>query len=96
MKVEVDDSPNISSLPILETQFTAEESDMVDMLYNNLAACTSTMVRDELYQALIDNGRGDISQHQLLTVLARGKRRQSQLHVSVMSKLPYCSELSKP
>ena len=96
IKLEIDEKPNISELPPqVEVQFTSEESDLVDTLYNTLAACTSTLVRDELVQAVIDHGRGAISQAQLLTVLARGKSRQTQLHVTVMSNLPFFSDLSK-
>ena len=95
IKIEIDEKPNISDLPQVDIQFTSEESDMVDKLYNNLAASTSALVRDELFQGLIDHWRGEISQPQLLDIIARGRSRQAQLHITVMSRLPFFSELSR-
>jgi len=77
-----------------EFRFTSEEMDWVDKIQQTMAICTKSMIREQTYQAVIDNWRGEITHSDLLGVLEEGKARQAYMHILIMSNLPYFRDLT--
>eukprot|EP00091_Calanus_sinicus_P013066 TRINITY_DN29101_c0_g1_i1.p1 TRINITY_DN29101_c0_g1~~TRINITY_DN29101_c0_g1_i1.p1 ORF type:complete len:551 (-),score=122.88 TRINITY_DN29101_c0_g1_i1:770-2422(-) len=69
--------------------FTSEEMDWVDKIQQTMAICTKSVIRDAVYQAVIDNWKGEITHSEMLGILAKGKARQAYMHILIMSNLPY-------
>ena len=78
-----------------ELRFTIEDLDLVDKLYDTMAECTKTLIRPELYQAIIHNWLGSITHSQMVDIIDQGKHRQVLLHSKVMASVPFYNELSK-
>ena len=78
-----------------EYRFTIEDLDLVDKLYDTMAECTKTLIRPELYQAIIDYWLGSITRSEMVNIIAQGKHRQLLLHSKVMASVPFYNELSK-
>ena len=77
-----------------ELQFTLEDSDLVDKLHDTLSSATMNLVRQELIQGVVDMVMGEISHEELLSILKRGRSRQNLLHTTIMSSLPFYTDLS--
>ena len=75
-------------------QFTIEEMDLVDEMYETMSNITRELIRPEFYKAIIDNWSGMISHSEMLRVMAEGRLRQSTIHILIMSSLPYFNYLS--
>ena len=78
-----------------EYRFTIEDLDLVDKLYDTMAECTKTLIRPELYQAIINNWLGSITHSEMVDIIAQGKHCQVLLHSKVMASVPFFNELSK-
>ena len=81
-----------TSVPQLS--FTSEEMDWVDKIQQTMAICTKSVIREAVYQAVIDNWKGDITHSEMLGIFAKGKARQGYMHILIMSNLPYFQDLS--
>ena len=81
-----------TAAPVLS--FTCEEMDWVDKIQQTMAICTKAVIREAVYQAVIDNWRGDITHSEMLGVFAEGKSRQAYMHILIMSNLPYFQDLT--
>ena len=81
-----------TSVPVLG--FTSEEMDWVDKIQQTMAICTKSVIREAVYQAVIDNWKGDITHSEMLGIFATGKARQAYMHILIMSNLPYFQDLS--
>ena len=81
-----------TSVPVLG--FTSEEMDWVDKIQQTMAICTKSVIREAVYQAVIDNWKGEITHSEMLGIFAKGKARQAYMHILIMSNLPYFQDLS--
>eukprot|EP00092_Neocalanus_flemingeri_P027686 GFUD01030051.1.p1 GENE.GFUD01030051.1~~GFUD01030051.1.p1 ORF type:complete len:877 (+),score=166.00 GFUD01030051.1:322-2952(+) len=77
-----------------ELSFTSEEMDWVDKIQQTMAICTKSVIREAVYQAVIDNWAGEITHCAMLEIIAKGKARQAYMHILIMSNLPYFQDLS--
>jgi len=77
-----------------ELKFTSTEMDWVDKIQQTMAICTKSVIREAVYQAVIDNWRGLITHGEMLGILAQGKARQAYMHILIMSNLPYFQDLT--
>jgi len=77
-----------------DLKFTSTEMDWVDKIQQTMAICTKSVIREAVYQAVIDNWRGLITHREMLGILAQGKARQAYMHILIMSNLPYFQDLT--
>ena len=88
-------TPDTVTRKSLDTdQFTIEEMDLVDEMYDTMSNITRELIRPEFYKAIIDNWSGVMSHSEMLRVMAEGRLRQSTIHILIMSSLPYFNDLS--
>ena len=66
----------------------------MDKIQQTMAICTKSVIREAVYQAVIDNWRGLITHREMLGILAQGKARQAYMHILIMSNLPYFQDLT--
>ena len=66
----------------------------MDKLHDTLSSATMNLVRQELIQGVVDMVMGEISHEELLSTLKRGRSRQNLLHTTIMSSLPFYTDLS--
>ena len=84
------------SLPTTDPdlRLTSTDMDWVDKIQQTMAITTKAVIREAVYQAVIDNWQGVITHSELLGILAQGKARQAYMHILIMSNLPYFQDLT--